>query len=176
MKDPLGEFGYVFTGPGFRVPSWTVSPWTRGGRVFTERCDHNSQILFIEQWLKARGYTNVELSGMVHWRRENMCDFVNAFDFANVRLQSSHFSLTIISQRIANFHPARLQHPQHPYRQHTSHRLLRQLRRHHPLRIDLQHPNSPRSLWQPNPLGLALLRRRLQTSHRLPHRGPLPHL
>lgn len=31
MEDPLGEFGQIYTGPGFRVPSWIVSPWTRGG-------------------------------------------------------------------------------------------------------------------------------------------------
>lgn len=90
IEDPLGEFGQVYTGPGFRVPSWIVSPFTRGGRVFGEHCDHNSQILFVEKWLAAKGYSDVELQGMATWRRENMCDFVNAFDFANVSF-SSHF-------------------------------------------------------------------------------------
>jgi phospholipase C len=89
IVDPLGDFGDVYTGPGFRVPSWIVSPWTRGGRVFTERCDHNSQILFVEKWLEAKGYTDVELSGMATWRRENMCDLVNAFDFSNASALSS---------------------------------------------------------------------------------------
>lgn len=89
MEDPLGEFGQVYTGPGFRVPSWIISPWTRGGRVFGEHCDHNSQILFVEKWLQAKGYTDVELEGMATWRRENMCDFVNAFDFANVSFPST---------------------------------------------------------------------------------------
>ncbi|KAH8699073.1 putative non-hemolytic phospholipase C precursor [Talaromyces proteolyticus] len=83
MNDPLGEFGQIFTGPGFRVPAWIVSPWTRGGRVFSERCDHNSQILFVEEWLKAKGYSNYTLDGMVPWRREHMCNYVNAFDFSN---------------------------------------------------------------------------------------------
>ncbi|EED18310.1 non-hemolytic phospholipase C precursor, putative [Talaromyces stipitatus ATCC 10500] len=83
IQDPLGKFGQTYTGPGFRVPSWIVSPWTRGGRVFGEHCDHNSQILFVEKWLQAKGYSNVELKGMAPWRRENMCDFVNAFDFAH---------------------------------------------------------------------------------------------
>ena len=32
---------------GFRVPFYVTSPWTRGNRVFTERADHNSHILFI---------------------------------------------------------------------------------------------------------------------------------
>lgn len=84
IEDPLGLFGQTYTGPGFRVPSWIVSPWTRGGRVFGEHCDHNSQILFVEKWLAAKGYSDVELKGLATWRRENMCDFVNAFDFANV--------------------------------------------------------------------------------------------
>lgn len=91
MEDPLGRYGQVYTGPGFRVPAWIVSPWTRGGRVFSEHCDHNSQILFVEEWLKAKGYKGVELQGMAPWRRENMCNFVNAFDFTRVRSSLSEF-------------------------------------------------------------------------------------
>ncbi|KAJ5212782.1 uncharacterized protein N7498_004428 [Penicillium cinerascens] len=83
MKDPYGIFGNIYTGPGFRVPFYMVSPWTRGGRVFTERADHNSQILFLEQWLEARGYTNVQTPEMVHWRREHMSNLVNALDLDN---------------------------------------------------------------------------------------------
>lgn len=32
---------------GFRLPFYVISPWTRGGHVFTERADHNSQIMFV---------------------------------------------------------------------------------------------------------------------------------
>jgi phospholipase C len=91
MQDPLGVFDQVFTGPGFRAPAWIVSPWTRGGRVFTERCDHTSQILFIEEWLKAKGYKNYELETVNPWRRQHMCNFVNAFDFSHVSLFSLAF-------------------------------------------------------------------------------------
>ncbi|KAJ5948164.1 phosphoesterase family-domain-containing protein, partial [Penicillium verhagenii] len=80
MEDPFGIFGEVFSGPGFRVPFVMVSPWTRGNRVFTERSDHNSQILFLEKWLTARGYKNIQTDQMVHWRREHMSDLVNALD------------------------------------------------------------------------------------------------
>ncbi|RHZ47182.1 hypothetical protein CDV55_100609 [Aspergillus turcosus] len=80
MEDPYGEFGQVFVGPGVRLPFYMVSPWTRGGRVFTERADHNSQILFLEQWLTARGYKNIQTDQMVHWRREHMSNLVNALD------------------------------------------------------------------------------------------------
>ncbi|KAI2791089.1 hypothetical protein POX_c03944 [Penicillium oxalicum] len=83
MKDPLGLFGDIFVGPGFRVPFYMVSPWTRGSRVFTERADHNSQILFVEQWLTARGYTGVQTDQMVPWRRAHMSNLVNALDLDN---------------------------------------------------------------------------------------------
>ncbi|KAJ5351714.1 hypothetical protein N7452_000688 [Penicillium brevicompactum] len=81
MEDPLGLFSDIFVGPGFRVPFYMISPWTRGNRVFTERADHNSQILFVEEWLTARGYSNIKTDQMVSWRRKHMSNLVNAFDF-----------------------------------------------------------------------------------------------
>ncbi|KAL1618562.1 hypothetical protein SLS56_010536 [Neofusicoccum ribis] len=54
IKDPYGEFGDVYTGPGFRVPFYIISPWTRGGHVFTEHADHVSQLLFLDRWLTAK--------------------------------------------------------------------------------------------------------------------------
>ena len=53
-QDPYGDSGYTFVGPGFRLPFYIISPWTRGGTVFAEHADHNSQILFIEAWQKAK--------------------------------------------------------------------------------------------------------------------------
>jgi phospholipase C len=61
-----------------------VSPWTRGGRVFTERCDHNSQIMFIEQWLTALGYSGVQTDQMVPWRRAHMSNLISALDLDHV--------------------------------------------------------------------------------------------
>ncbi|KAL1961732.1 hypothetical protein VTN77DRAFT_1094 [Rasamsonia byssochlamydoides] len=81
IEDPLGYFGDVFVGPGFRVPFYIISPWTRGNRVFTERADHNSQILFLEEWLTAKGYQNIKTDQRVAWRHEHMSNLVNAFDF-----------------------------------------------------------------------------------------------
>ncbi|QSS54106.1 non-hemolytic phospholipase C precursor, Hc yeast-phase induced, conidia-enriched transcript [Histoplasma capsulatum var. duboisii H88] len=83
LEDPYNLFGNIYTGPGVRVPFYIVSPWTRGGRVFTEHADHNSQILFIEEWLTAKGYNNVRTDEMVHWRRQNMAHLLNALDFEN---------------------------------------------------------------------------------------------
>lgn len=82
LEDPYGLVGYTYSGPGFRLPFYIVSPWTRGGYVFTERADHNSQILFIENWLAAKG-KDVVTNQMVPWRRQNMSPLLNAFDFSN---------------------------------------------------------------------------------------------
>ncbi|KAI8608694.1 phosphoesterase family-domain-containing protein [Chytriomyces sp. MP71] len=82
LDDPNGKVGYTFTGPGFRLPFTIISPWTRGGNVFTEHSDHNSQILFIEEWLAAKG-KNVKTTQMVQWRRDHMSNLVSAFDFNN---------------------------------------------------------------------------------------------
>ena len=79
----------ILTILGFRVPFYMISPWTRGNRVFTERADHNSQILFVEQWLTARGYKNIQTDQMVPWRREHMSNLVNALDLDNVRFLPS---------------------------------------------------------------------------------------
>lgn len=70
---------------GFRVPFYMISPWTRGNRIFTERADHNSQILFLEQWLTARGYSSIQTDQMVPWRRAHMSNLINALDLDNVR-------------------------------------------------------------------------------------------
>ncbi|KAF8849972.1 putative hemolytic phospholipase C precursor [Acephala macrosclerotiorum] len=83
FEDPYGELGYTFSGPGIRVPLFIVSPFTRGGKVFTERADHSSIIQFLEQFLTAKGYNNVTTEQLSDWRREHMSDLVNAFDFEN---------------------------------------------------------------------------------------------
>lgn len=82
LNDPYNEVGYTFSGPGFRVPFIIISPWTRNGNVFTEHADHNSQIMFVEEWLAAKG-KNVTTNEMPSWRREHMSNLVNAFDFTN---------------------------------------------------------------------------------------------
>ncbi|KAK4574546.1 hypothetical protein LTR86_001387 [Recurvomyces mirabilis] len=80
VQDPYGEAGYTYTGPGFRLPFYIISPWTRGGNVYVENADHNSQIMFVEKWLAAKGH-NVKTQEMTAWRRANMADLTKAFDF-----------------------------------------------------------------------------------------------
>ena len=81
MEDPYGT-GYTFTGPGLRVPFYIISPWTRNGGVYVEHADHNSQLMFIEQWQAAKG-RNVTSKEMAPWRRANMGNLMSAFDFQN---------------------------------------------------------------------------------------------
>lgn len=86
LKDPYGVFGDLYSGPGFRLPFYIVSPWTRGGHVFTENADHSSQIKFLEQWLAAKGYKNAITDQVPAWRRDHMSDLVKAFDFSRADL------------------------------------------------------------------------------------------
>ncbi|RDW63537.1 hypothetical protein BP6252_11082 [Coleophoma cylindrospora] len=83
FEDPYGELGYTFSGPGIRIPLMIISPFTRGGKVFTERADHSSMIMFVEEFLTAKGYENVTTGQLSDWRREHMSNLVNAFDFDN---------------------------------------------------------------------------------------------
>ncbi|KAG6108540.1 hypothetical protein E4U31_007673 [Claviceps sp. LM219 group G6] len=83
LKDPYNEFGDVPLGPGWRVPKYIISPWTRGGNVFTEFADHTSDIQFVEQWAAAQGYKGVYTQALTPWRRQHMSNLVTAFDFNN---------------------------------------------------------------------------------------------
>lgn len=68
-------------GPGPREARFIISPWTRGGNVFTEPADHTSDQQFVEAWAKANGY-NVHNPAITEWRRQHMSNLVNAFDFS----------------------------------------------------------------------------------------------
>jgi phospholipase C len=80
LEDPYTGLGNTFNGPGFRLPFYIISPFTRGGSVFTEHADHSSQIMFIEEWQRAKG-VDVVTPEMVPWRREHMSNLLAAFDF-----------------------------------------------------------------------------------------------
>ncbi|KJZ74707.1 hypothetical protein HIM_05824 [Hirsutella minnesotensis 3608] len=82
LNDPYGEFGIVPVGPGWRTARYIISPWTRGGYVFTEPADHTSDIMFVEQWAAASGYRGVYSRELTQWRRDRMSNLVSAFDFA----------------------------------------------------------------------------------------------
>lgn len=81
IDDPYNLVGHTAIGPGYRLPFYIISPWTRGSHVFTEHADHNSQNMFIEHWLEAKGYENIRSKEMSPWRRAHMSNLLNAFDF-----------------------------------------------------------------------------------------------
>jgi phospholipase C len=65
----------LWVGPGFRVPTIIVSPWTAGGWVFSEQSDHTSHLQFLEK------ITGVPAPNISDWRRANMGDLTKAFRF-----------------------------------------------------------------------------------------------
>jgi len=68
-------------GLGFRVPMTIISPWTRGGYVFSEVSDHTSVIQFLEQWSTAIGKPAL-CPNISAWRREVCSNLTGAFNFA----------------------------------------------------------------------------------------------
>ena len=67
-------------GLGFRVPLMILSPWTRGGWVYSETADHTSVIRLMERWTKAIGKP-ARSRQISPWRRRVCSDLVRAFDF-----------------------------------------------------------------------------------------------
>ena len=62
-------------GPGPRVPMWVVSPWSRGGWVNSQVCDHTSTLMFLEQCF---GVVEPQISP---YRRAVCSDLTSAFNF-----------------------------------------------------------------------------------------------
>lgn len=62
-------------GFGFRVPLFIVSPWTRGGYVYSEVADHTSVIKFIERRF------GVHCPNISPWRRAVAGDLTAAFNW-----------------------------------------------------------------------------------------------
>ena len=87
-----GEFsGTTPYGPGPRVPTLLISPWTRGGYVGSEVFDHTSVIKFLETWAAYLGqpFTNPNITA---WRRSIVGDLTSAIDFAHPQLGTAMFA------------------------------------------------------------------------------------
>ncbi|MBI1320766.1 MAG: phospholipase C, phosphocholine-specific [Candidatus Hydrogenedens sp.] len=65
-------------GLGYRCPLVVASPWTRGGSVNSQVCDHTSILMFLETWLEAKG-TPVAEPNIGPWRRTVCGDLTSAF-------------------------------------------------------------------------------------------------
>ncbi|TKY86935.1 hypothetical protein EX895_004223 [Sporisorium graminicola] len=82
IVDPYNKsLGQQPVGPGFRVPFYVISPFTRNGGVFSEPAAHESQILFVEQWAQAIGKPFRQES-ITQWRRTQLSDLTSMFDFS----------------------------------------------------------------------------------------------
>ncbi|CAO3624462.1 unnamed protein product [Cunninghamella blakesleeana] len=70
-------------GLGPRVPMIIVSPFTRGGNVFTDVADHSSSLMFLEEWIGKydNGSFVAPASNIDEWYRKTSSNLVDAFDF-----------------------------------------------------------------------------------------------
>jgi phospholipase C len=72
---PEEYVGGLPVGLGFRVPCLVISPWTRGGYVFSEVLDHTSSLRLLEARF------GVEVPNLGKWRRAATGDMTGAFSF-----------------------------------------------------------------------------------------------
>jgi phospholipase C len=82
LASPAGTpGGGLSVGAGFRVPAMIVSPWTVGGRIFSEVSDHTSGLRLIESVAAAGGLSGagpVIFPNISRWRRATFSDWTGA--------------------------------------------------------------------------------------------------
>lgn len=101
-----GEFlGGQPLGYGARVPMILVSPWTRGGWVFSETTDHTSIIRFLEEWTAFKGKP-ARCRMISHWRRTISGDLTGALDFSHPVIDKPALPDTAALVFIAKYAPA----------------------------------------------------------------------
>jgi len=105
-------------GAGFRVPAWIISPWTVGGKVFSEVSDHASGLQFIEAAAAAGGLGGagpVTFPNVSRWRRQTFGDFTRAVRHGAVQPapSSTQFDPATTAANLAAQQAASLQ-PQTP--------------------------------------------------------------
>jgi phospholipase C len=66
-------------GLGFRVPLIIASPWSRGGWVNSQVCDHTSTLMFLEGFLAHKYGKAVREENISAWRRTVCGDLTSAF-------------------------------------------------------------------------------------------------
>ncbi len=66
-------------GMGFRVPMIVASPWSRGGWVNSQLCDHTSTLMFLERFVQAKFGKAVREDNISAWRRTVAGDLTSVF-------------------------------------------------------------------------------------------------
>jgi phospholipase C len=73
--------GGLPVGAGFRVPCWIISPWSTGGKIFSEVSNHTSCLQLIEAVAAAGGLSGrgpVTFPNISRWRRQTFGDLTGA--------------------------------------------------------------------------------------------------
>jgi phospholipase C len=82
LSSPAGTpGGGLPLGAGFRVPAFVISPWTVGGRIFSEVSDHTSGLRLIEAVAAAGGLSStgpVTFPNISRWRRKTFSDWTGS--------------------------------------------------------------------------------------------------
>lgn len=66
-------------GLGYRVPLVIASPWSRGGAVNSQVCDHTSILMFLEKFASHKSGKNIVESNISSWRRTVCGDLTSVF-------------------------------------------------------------------------------------------------
>ena len=66
-------------GLGYRVPFIVASPWSKGGFVNSQVCDHTSSLMFMETWLSKKTGKKIKSNNISDWRRSICGDLTSVF-------------------------------------------------------------------------------------------------
>ncbi|GGJ28203.1 phospholipase C [Streptomyces brasiliensis] len=107
--------GGLPVGAGFRVPCIIVSPWTVGGRIFSEVSDHTSGLQLIEAITAAGGLSGngpVTFTPISTWRRKTFGDFTGALNLkkpqpapSNTQFEATTTAANLAAQTTAAAQP-----------------------------------------------------------------------
>ncbi|HVX47567.1 MAG TPA: alkaline phosphatase family protein [Mycobacteriales bacterium] len=100
--------GGLPVGPGFRVPTIIVSPWTVGGWVCSEPADHTSILRLLER------ITGVQEPNISAYRRQTLGDLTSAFRFGRTEPEAPTLPDTTGQYNLAQYEAANLPLPQAP--------------------------------------------------------------
>lgn len=66
-------------GLGYRVPLVVASPWSRGGYVNSQVCDHTSILMLLEKWVRHKTGKDIRETNISEWRRTVCGDLTSVF-------------------------------------------------------------------------------------------------
>ncbi len=76
---PAAEARESSIGLGYRVPLVIASPWSRGGIVNSQVCDHTSILMFLEKFLSHKTGKKINETNISSWRRAVCSDLTSVF-------------------------------------------------------------------------------------------------